>query len=86
MTIPRGRGNDRSAKKEINWTAAMTIRTFCERCNRDVSNEDFVEVTLRVNIEQAMREQRKMHRQPNRWDFCIECARDQLRLDLGEQE
>jgi len=64
----------------------MTVRTFCERCNRDITDEDFVEVTLRVNIERAMNEHRKTRRQPNRWDFCLACAQDQLRLDLGPQE
>jgi hypothetical protein len=62
----------------------MTLRIFCERCNKDVTGEDYVIVQLHVNLDRAMREHRR--RYPAEWHFCTGCAEDQLRLDLGPQE
>jgi len=53
----------------------MTIRTFCDHCNRDISKHD----RLTVRLDTGIRDE--LVRKPGQWDFCIQCART---LDLNK--
>jgi hypothetical protein len=47
----------------------MSVRTFCDRCNKDVTQQDHLGIQLNGRSDNR------------RWDLCIDCAR---KLDIDK--
>jgi hypothetical protein len=68
------------------------MQIICEKCNRNITNEDHVEIRFLVNLEQKL----KVHlergakaydpSQPKDWDLCLNCTRSLLPTYLIEQK
>jgi hypothetical protein len=50
----------------------MSVRTFCDRCNKDVTQQDHLGIQLNG---------RSDNRRWGHWDLCIDCAR---KLDIDK--
>jgi hypothetical protein len=55
----------------------MTTRTFCDRCDRDITGQDRLTVQLDRRIDDRPRF--------DHWDFCIQCARGLVVADLVDE-
>ena len=70
----------------------MTMKYFCEKCDRDITDEDRVEIRLQINVQRILEAhiergaKASNPSQPRDWDLCLDCARSLLPRFLIEQK